>query len=224
MTGTVTITMLQTRRGEDGTLWDEGRSYQASDPFARVLVADGDAATLIDESLNRWDDLRFPAQAINPAGAAAAPTVDDTLANFPGTLLFSGSAENVICGVAQMPHAWSRGTPIRPHIHWSKPTGSSAAVSWVLYYRVLGFAGDAPAAWVGPVAGTLAAGAQTESNEHLISSFGEIDMTGQKESSIVCWRVHRLGNTDADNNAARLLEFDIHFLNNKAGTANEIPS
>lgn len=34
-----------------------------------------------------WDDLRFPAQGINPAGAADAPTVDT--ATRPGTLLFS---------------------------------------------------------------------------------------------------------------------------------------
>ena len=33
-----------------------------------------------------WDDLRFPAQSINPAGTAGPPTVDDT--TYPGTLLF----------------------------------------------------------------------------------------------------------------------------------------
>ena len=56
----------------------------------------------------RWDDLRFPAQGINPAGAASPPTVDDT--TFPGTLLFATNATNVIAGVAQLPHAWKRGT------------------------------------------------------------------------------------------------------------------
>lgn len=61
-----------------------------------------------------WDDLRFPAQGINPAGAANAPTIDDVLTSFPGTLLFAGNAENVIVGIAQMPHAWAKGTSIRP--------------------------------------------------------------------------------------------------------------
>ena len=91
-----------------------------------------------------WDDLRFPAQGINPAGAIDAPTVDTTLTAFPGTLLFAGNAENVIAGIAQMPHAWAKGTPIRPHIHWAKTTGSASAISWVFYYRHLGFAGDTP--------------------------------------------------------------------------------
>lgn len=34
----VTVTMLQTRRGEDGSLWNAGSSYSASDAFAAFLV------------------------------------------------------------------------------------------------------------------------------------------------------------------------------------------
>jgi hypothetical protein len=79
-------------------------------------------------ALNVWDDLRFPAQAINPAGAAEAPTVDQDEAKFPGTLLFAGNKDASISGIAQCPHAWSRGTALRPHIHWSKPVGSASAV------------------------------------------------------------------------------------------------
>lgn len=35
----VTVTMLQTRRGEDGTLWTVGNAYSATDAFATLLVA-----------------------------------------------------------------------------------------------------------------------------------------------------------------------------------------
>jgi hypothetical protein len=171
-----------------------------------------------------WTDLRFPAQAINPAGATAAPAVDTTLSGFPGTLLFSGSAENIIVGIAQMPHEWERGSAVRPHIHWSKPVGSADAVSWVLYYRHIGMVGDPPDAWVGPVAGTLVAGDPTNADEHLITAFGDVSMLGRKESACIAWRVHRLGNTDADSGTARLYEFDIHYRAGKAGTDTEIPS
>lgn len=174
--------------------------------------------------LEGWDDLRFPAQAINPAGANDAPSVDTTLTGFPGTLLFSGTQDNVICGIAQLPHDWRRGSAIRPHIHWAKPTGSSSAVSWVHYYRLCGFAGEAPGEWVGPVAGTLAYGDQTVSDQHLITTFGTIDLAGQKESCCLNWQIRRLGNTDADNNAVRLLEFDFHYYRGKGGTVTEIPS
>jgi len=36
---TVTVTMLQTRRGEDGNPWTAGNSYAASDAFAQFLIA-----------------------------------------------------------------------------------------------------------------------------------------------------------------------------------------
>lgn len=40
----VTVTMLQTRRGEDGNLWTAGSSYTASDAFAAFLIT-GNLAT-----------------------------------------------------------------------------------------------------------------------------------------------------------------------------------
>lgn len=36
---TVTVTMLQTRRGEDGTLWTSGTSHSATDAFATFLIS-----------------------------------------------------------------------------------------------------------------------------------------------------------------------------------------
>ena len=180
-------------------------------------------ATVAEVMRHGWDDLRFPAQGINPAGAAAAPAVDTTLDGFPGTLLFSGSQENVIAGVAQMPHAWSPGTYIEPHIHWSKPVGSAAAVTWELYYRHLGFPNDVAGDWIGPVVGAIEVGDPTESNSQVITGFGRVDMTGRRESSMLCWQIRRQGATDADNGTARLYEFDIHYYGVKVGTPTVIP-
>ena len=96
-----------------------------------ILRADGvivDCLTLAEDGV--WDDLRFPAQGINPAGAIAPPDVSTDLAAFPGTLEFSGTALNIITGVFQMPHTWQEGTEIHPHIHWMKAVsgaGPSAA-------------------------------------------------------------------------------------------------
>jgi hypothetical protein len=170
-----------------------------------------------------YDDLRFPSHAINPAGAAAAPTLDDTLTGMPGTLLFSGSQENVAVGVAQMPHAWLPGSAIKPHIHWSKPVGTADAVTWEFYYRHLGFPSDTPGDWVGPIAGALVAGDPTTTNSHIITGFGDVSMTGKRESSMLCWQIRRQGATDADAGTARLYEFDIHYFSVKAGTSTEIP-
>ena len=171
---------------------------------------------------DRWDDLRFPAQSINPAGAINAATIIDVETTFPGCLSFSGSADNMVAGVAQMPHAWNRGTAVRPHIHWIKPTGSSAAVTWQLYYRRADV-GQTFEGWQGPLTGTTVAGDPGISNQQLITTFGALDMTGYEESVILAWRLYRRGSTDAENNAVTLLEFDIHYRTDKAGTVNEIP-
>jgi hypothetical protein len=72
--------------------------------------------------------------------------------------------------------------------------------------------------------GTLVAGDQANSNEMLITSFGPLVMTGQRESTCINWQVRRLGNTDADGGTARLFEFDIHFQHEKSGTPEQFPA
>ena len=246
---TIQITMTHNALSEDGnTVLPAGTVQNVGESHAHYLIAagfasapfmasnpvlarnSGDGYELVlrngrySQLTGGWDDLRFPAQGINPTGAASAPSVDDVLSGLPGTLLFSGSQENIIAGVAQMPHAWRAGSPIRPHIHWSKPVGSASAVEWEFYYRQLGFPSDVAGNWVGPIAGTLTAGAPETTDAHCITSFGEVSMAGKRESSMLCWQIRRQGATDADNGTARLYEFDIHYLVDKAGTASEIPA
>jgi hypothetical protein len=190
----------------------------------RVTVEDLLRGTGIAACVPVWDDLRFPAQAINPVGALAPPAVDEVETGFPGVFLFSGSQDNMISGIAQMPHAWSKGTAIRPHVHWSKVTGSSSAVTWELFVRQIGNPGDVAGAWSEAIAGTLVAGDQTASDNHLLTSFGEVAMTDYIESCCLAWRLYRRGSADADNNAVRLYEFDIHYQIDQLGTITEIPA
>ena len=151
------------------------------------------------------------------------PALDTTETSFPGTLLFSGTVDNMICGIAQMPHAWKRGSYIKPHIHWTKVTGSASAVTWELYLRELKNPNEVAGAWSTAYTGTIVAGDQTVADNHILSTFGQVTMTDREESCILAWRLYRRGSTDADNNAVRLLEFDIHFQIDKAGTPSEIP-
>lgn len=48
-----------------------------------------------------WDDLRAPASAINPAGSAAAATVDTE----DGSLIFSNGQTQTVALWFQLPHA-----------------------------------------------------------------------------------------------------------------------
>ena len=190
----------------------------------RVTVEELLRGTGIAACVPVWDDLRFPAQAVNPVGALAPPAVDEVETAFPGTFLFSGSQDQMISGIAQLPHAWAKGTAIRPHIHWSKPTGSASAVTWQLYVRQIGNPGDVAGAWSNAIAGTIVAGDQETSDNHILSAFGDVAMTDYIESCCLAWRLYRRGTTDADNNAVRLFEFDIHYQIDQLGTITEIPA
>ena len=171
-----------------------------------------------DKDDGHWDDLRFPATAINPPGAARDPTRNTS----DGTLEFSASATNVIAGVAQMPHAWLRGSTIRPHIHWQPTTTGSGNVLWKFEYDIASVNSN--------FAGTYTPmeqldGADGIVNKHQILGFGDVTMTDKSESCIIKWLLSRVGGDASDTyaGAAKLLEFDIHYQVGKYGTPDEFP-
>lgn len=177
----------------------------------------------VDTPYLGWDDLRFPAQGINPAGATNAPTVDTSVV--PGTLLFSGSAVNLIAGIAQMPHAWFAGSAIRPHLHWAKTTSAAGGVEWEWCYAIAG-AGEVLPAYSAWLPATEGVPNSDTAGKHATSKFPELTMTGKKESTIIAWQVRRNPAAVADTYAtnARFFEFDIHYQMSKFGTIAEFPT
>jgi hypothetical protein len=168
-----------------------------------------------------WDDLRFPAQAINPAGAASDPQRSTTT----GLLEFSGSADNVIMGVAQMPHAWKYGTAISPHLHLRFPTSTATNTRWKLEYDIADVNGNfTNASGTFTDGGTITIANPQNVNKHVIADFTDIVMTGYGLSTIVLWKISRLASSDAADTftgLAQLLEFDIHYEIDKFGSDNE---
>lgn len=77
---------------------------------------------------------------------------------------------------------------------------------------------------VTPSQTALVAGTPAVADSMLVTSFGSIDLTGQKESTCLAWQIRRLGNTDADSGTARQFEFDFHYQTEKGGTISEFPS
>lgn len=178
---------------------------------------------LVNECTVRWDDLKFAASSItvNPIGAVANPTRDETETDFPGTLLFSGTVDNVLAGSFQMPHSWREGSPINPHIHWSKPAGGAGDnVTWELYLRYHTH-GGAPSAWSDALAGVMVIDHNGVAEGEAITRFGPVTMTGKKISQNVAWRLYRRGNADSFNGTARLIEFDVHYEIDSRGSQRE---
>lgn len=174
--------------------------------------------------LVRWDDLRFPAQGVNLPGAAADPARDPTT----GLLVFSPLVDNVIAGVAQLPHAWLPGSDVRPHIHVRNPTAVAGQISrWVFAYDIANatenFSNAVGTYTALPVVSVVNPG---NTATHQLASLGTLPMVGFRESAIILWQLSRLAGTDVlDNDGGiTLLEFDIHYQVQKQGTVPEYPT
>lgn len=169
-----------------------------------------------------WDDLQCPPEAFNANGTPSPPTLDNT--TVPGTWLFSGTTENNLAVIRQMPHRWKQASAIRPHVHWEKTTTSSGEVMWQWCYTIANV-GDVFPAYSAYVDCTSAVSHSNTVRKHAISTFPEVDMTGKRESCIICIQFRRLPSHASDTYGAdaRSLEFDIHYQTNKDGTKAEYP-
>lgn len=173
-----------------------------------------------------WEDLRFPASGFNPAGSTAPPTVDTTT----GLLSFAGNADNIIGGVAQMPHGWDPGTTIYPHLHLIATTADAGKNSrWKFEYNRANNTENFENAYGSytTLATITVANPNNAATLLLPDSFGALTMTGYRESCCILWRITRLAGSDGadnDTNAWVLAEFDIHYQHKKAGTVTIIPT
>lgn len=170
-----------------------------------------------------WDDLRFPASGINPAGQVDAPAVDTS--TYPGTLLFVNTSTRLLAGVAQMPHAWVEGSAVRPHVHWSKTTSASGGVVWEFCYAIadVGETFGAYSAWI---AGTNVVSDSDTAHKHALDTFGDVAMTGKKGSTMIAWQLRRKHDATGDDYAAnaRLWELDFHYRVWGLGSSQEYPT
>ena len=168
-----------------------------------------------------WEDLRFPASnlRVNPANSKPDANADT------GVYLFDPSTPERVTAQVQFPHSWKEGSTITPHVHWMKTTSASGDVVWRLEYKKIPINGVLDADWtqidsVNTVRGTEDT---NTANKHLITSFGEIDMTGGKISDMMFVRIWRQANASGDtyNADVGLLEFDIHYQVNTNGSRQE---
>jgi len=178
-------------------------------------LVDQDDGTYYFGSLG-WDDLKFPFAGFNPPGLVSDPDID-TDDGFP---IFDAGSTEMLVGGAQMPHAWKAGSPIRPHIHWSPTDGNSGNVLWRLEFQLATPGGTFPGSWT---ALDVVDAADETADKHQIASFGQIGMAGMGLSTIMKWRVSRVGGDASDTygDDAKGLEFDIHYQIDSIGSGLE---
>ncbi len=169
----------------------------------------------------QWDDLRFPASAVNPPGQASDPDFDTT----NGGWLFDDNSTEIVFLMAQMPHAWRQGTTLKPHVHWQKTTSAGGDVYWQLDYKKAPIGEVMDAAFTTIYSTTVATGTPDNdtANEHLITPLGDIAMPGGELSDMLIMKLSRFGSNGADTYGAdaRLLEFDIHYEIDGFGSGRE---
>ena len=164
-----------------------------------------------------WEDLRFPATAINPAGAPSAMVFDTANIGF----IAGPSGTSVIAIIAQLPHAWKEGSNIYPHIHWMPTDTDDKNVYWRMEYKWVNVRDVEPALWTTVNIQSAAAGAAMT---HQLSSFGAIAGTGKTISSILTIKISRIGGDALDTYTgdALLKEFDIHYEIDANGSKTEL--
>lgn len=184
--------------------WLERQLYFISDAFS--------------SRIGLWEDLRFPASAINPMGAASDPDWDTTVGGF----LFDASSTEQLYLQVQIPHAWMLGTVLQPHVHWEKTVDDSPTpgdVYWQLEYR-WHRVGEAMTAATTIASSTSAITDDGTNDVHLITAFSDITTEGVGISDMLTMVLSRIGGDAADTygSDARLLEFDIHFKSDQSGS------
>ncbi|KKM75012.1 hypothetical protein LCGC14_1394540 [marine sediment metagenome] len=169
-----------------------------------------------------WDDLRFPAQGINPPGAASDPDIETST----GLLLFSGTSTEIVAGAIVIPHTLAVDTLIDFHVHWQKTTSAGGNVLWRIDYEVVNNGDVATMAYGTQIQSTSPIAETPDNdtaNEILITDIGDVDMTGKKLACMVLWKLSRIGGDGSDtyNSDARLLEMDIHYQKFSDGSYDE---
>ena len=155
-----------------------------------------------------WDDMRAPANGINPQGAGDAPAVNNT----DGSLQFAADKNSDVAILVQMPHNWRAGTDVHVHIHWQKSTTDTGFVRWQMKY-----------AWANiddafPATSAFADGynitALDGSTKHRIFAWAALSGAGKTMSSFLKIVIQRQSNGAPDDTYpswADLLGIDVHY-------------
>jgi hypothetical protein len=187
----------------------------SSSETAFNIKSDGTVRLIGDATA--FEDLRFPATAINPVGAPSPMTFDSTNLGFTA----SAAGTTSIAVIAQLPHSWKTGSSIYPHVHWEPTTTDTGNVVWNIEYKWTSTNETEPATF--EYIQTTQAGSGTAFT-HQLASLPSISGTGETLSSILSIKISRGGSSSLDTYAddALLKEFDIHYEVDSFGSDREV--
>ncbi|MDJ0827547.1 MAG: hypothetical protein QNJ16_18810 [Rhodobacter sp.] len=208
--------------GQDKIDGTSSRSFPGE--FRMVcLVAMRNRWAILTSNSGRWEDLRYPTSGVAVSGISSEPDRSSTT----GLLLFDPTDIESIGGVAQLPHAYRAGSPIRPHIHVRPTTDPAGASSvWILQYKWYNVNDQIPLSYTSDTIVVDHVNFSGGLATHEAASFSEVDGAGKRDSSIFEWRLGRLPGNASDNYGSdvELFEFDIHVILDSEGSYEEFPN
>lgn len=191
-----------------------------------IKIEKGGELTLIGTA-TRWDDLRIEPVERN-TGAKAPSFVSWVgglyLYDFDDAL---AAAEKELFFTVQLPHTWKEGSAVEPHIHWTNKTAGTAGqvIRWGIEYTKAVIGGTFSSSPTTVYATTIAGGGDiTVANEHMLTDFASIDMTGDTISTVLVCRIFRNSSNAADTytGTAGLLYLDWHYEIDAMGSKTEL--
>jgi len=189
-----------------------GSSYEAIFGDAVNYTAfEADGTMIMSGSATVWEDLRFPATAINPVGAPSPMGFDTTRIAFTAA---TGQTQTIAV-VAQLPHSWKIGSTIYPHVHWQPTTTNTGSVLWRIEYKWNDLNTVEPANFIPLDVSQVASGS---AYMHQLIGWTISGSAISNISSLLTILVSRIGGSDSYTGTALLKEFDIHYEVNTLGS------
>ena len=196
----------------------------------KVTIEDGTGTLRLNGDATVFDDLRVVPGAFSFAGAADPSLIDWQPGGTGATFkVYAFRKNDEVFASCQMPHSYKEGSDIYPHIHWTPHSRGTAedgaSVGWKVDYSIANIGDAFPASTTLDLSDTVS-GAD---DKHEIISSTAITGTGLKISHIIMLRIYRSdtgtddtwAGTTADQSPV-LLEFDIHFEIDTAGSRTEL--
>lgn len=174
--------------------------------------------TALGNTLNvaAWEDLRAPANGINPVGSPSAATPNTA----DGSLTFAKG--NVACAWFQLPHNYKAGSDLHVHIHWSKSSTHNGVCNWQMKYKWANL-GETMPAFSLLTKGTEIFPNSNITDRHAMLDFPDISGAGKTLSSMVGIYIARVSDgDDTFTGTGNLYEIDIHYQLDSMGSRQEL--
>lgn len=169
------------------------------------------------EEPDGYDDFQIPATNIKINPAVSYPAFDYAEVGFS----FRDAQSDYLIMSGQLPHRWKEGSDIYPHIHWIQALNLN--VVWQLEYRWYNVGDNVPGSWTLHGTSLRQAKLYTSGSMHQITGFDKIRGEGKTISSLIDFKITRLGNDGSDNYTAAALfkGFDFHIIIDSFGSSEE---